>query len=139
MAKHLVVGILVITSYLIVFPEQMKGATARQSIPSAVPIVHGLGSFVLPGLGQFMLGDRSTALTHFVVALAIPIACYYIDYISPFIPTYPVCGLVSLAWHAYSGIDAYDSARAGIGDLWGIDHFWRTRVPFEIASEVELT
>lgn len=110
MRSYLILVLLLGATLLMAFPNQGEAAVAQQSIRSADPIVYGLGSFVLPGLGQFMLGYQGTALTHLVVAIAIPTACYYLDYISPFLPTYPACSLASLAWHAYSGIDAYGAA-----------------------------
>lgn len=116
MTRHLVVTVLLAIGLILSLAVDGQAATASQhAIRSADPIVYGLGSFVLPGLGQFMLGDRGTALTHFVVAIAIPTACYYVDDISPFLPVYPVCSLASLAWHAFSGIDAHDAAAAGRG------------------------
>ena len=113
MRKTILLALLLGVTLLMTFPVQGETASAQRTIRPADPIVYGLGSFVLPGLGQFMLGDRGTALTHFVVAIAIPTACYYLGYISPFLPVYPACGLASLAWHAYSGVDAYDLA-AGV-------------------------
>lgn len=115
MARCFLIGALIVAGLLVAFPQDGTAATGQQSIRSADPIVYGLGSFVLPGLGQFMLGDRGTALTHFVVAIAIPAACSYLNAISPFLPVYPVCSLLSLGWHAYSGVDAYDAAAAGRG------------------------
>lgn len=112
MKLHPLLAVLVVASLLVATSGgPAEAASAQRSIRSVDPIVYGLGSFMLPGLGQFMLGDRGTALTHFVVAIAVPTACYYLGFVSPFLPIYPICGLVSLAWHAYSGVDAYDLAR----------------------------
>lgn len=110
MKKTVLLALLLGVGLLMAFPAEAEAATAQRTIRSVDPIVYGLGSFVLPGLGQFMLGDRGTAFVHFVVAIAVPIACYYLGYISPFFPIYPACSLASLAWHAYSGVDAYDLA-----------------------------
>lgn len=110
MRRIVLLALLLGVGLLMVAPLQGEAATAQRTVRSVDPIVYGLGSFVLPGLGQFMLGDVGTGFVHLLVAIAIPSACFYLSFVSPFLPVYPVCGLVSLAWHAYSGLDAYNLA-----------------------------
>jgi len=79
----------------------------------AEPIFHGACSFVIPGCGQYLNGERGKAFSHFLVALLIPSACYMVSRISPYIDyyvLYPVCGLLSLGWHVYSAVDAFETA-----------------------------
>lgn len=76
------------------------------------PLLYGLASFVLPGLGQYLNEEPGKAVSHFLIAVALPVLCYYINYTLPYrYPLYPVCGLLSLGWAAYSGIDAYETAK----------------------------
>jgi len=42
------------------------------------PLIHGLASFLVPGLGQYLNGEPDKALVHFLVAVAIPTAGYYL-------------------------------------------------------------
>jgi len=78
--------------------------------PALVPAV---GSFVLPGLGQFLNGQTNKGILHFGVALVPPAAAYLMS--SLFLATgsgmlSPVLGLLpalQLGWHAYSAWDAY--------------------------------
>ncbi len=75
--------------------------------------VPGIGSFVLPGLGQFLNGQANKGILHFGVALVPPMAAYLMS--SLFLATgsgmlSPVLGLLpalQLGWHAYSAWDAY--------------------------------
>lgn len=95
---------------LMVVPHQTEAAKAQRTVQSLNPIIYGLGSFVVPGVGQFALGELGTGLVHFIVAAAIPSACYFLSVVSPLPTVLPVCGLISLGWHAYSGLDAYNLA-----------------------------
>lgn len=109
MRRFVFLTLLLGVGLLMVVPHQGEAATAQRTIRSVDPIVYGLGSFVVPGLGQFALGERGTGFIHLLVAVALPSACYYLTLTSPIL-SFPVCGLVSLAWHAYSGFDAYNLA-----------------------------
>lgn len=76
------------------------------------PLVYGLASFLIPGLGQYLNGEPDKALVHFLVAVAIPTVGYYMAVITvnPFIAY--ATPLVQLGWHVYSALDAYNVARA---------------------------
>ncbi|MBU1050133.1 hypothetical protein KKG90_08950 [Candidatus Bipolaricaulota bacterium] len=85
------------------------GAVA-QSNDAWIP---GLASFVLPGLGQFINDQTDKALLHFGIAIALDVGAYYVAAILPFsYYSYSLVGLVHLAWGVYSGLDAYDVAKA---------------------------
>lgn len=78
-------------------------------------LLYGLGSLIIPGLGQFLNDEPGRALIHFLVALALPVICEIVtDEILPW--PFPrrhrrtICSLLSLIWHAHSAIDAYETA-----------------------------
>jgi len=73
------------------------------------PLLMGVASFVVPGLGQFLQGDVSKAVTHFVVAVAISTAGFYLAWLTP-APVYPLVGLATLGWALYSAMDSYQMA-----------------------------
>lgn len=76
---------------------------------SPTPLVHGLASFVLPGLGQYLNGEPQKALTHFLTDVVLVVASAYTGYLLPYpLPLY--LGLVPLVWHVYSAVDAYETA-----------------------------
>ncbi len=75
--------------------------------------IPGLASFVLPGLGQFINDETDKAILHFGVAIALDVGAYYVAALLPFsYYSYPLVGLVHLAWGVYSGLDAYDVAKS---------------------------
>ena len=74
--------------------------------------IPGLASFVLPGLGQFINDEMDKAILHFGIAVALDVGAYYVATLLPFsYYTYPLVGVVHLAWGLYSGLDAYDVAK----------------------------
>jgi hypothetical protein len=103
----LVVLLVVVLGAMAIFPL----IAAAQERPRD-PLIHGLASFLIPGLGQYLNGEPDKALVHFLVAVAIPTAGYYLAVITvnPFL-AYAV-PLVQLGWHVYSALDAYNVAQA---------------------------
>jgi hypothetical protein len=84
------------------------GAVA-QSTDAWIP---GLASFVLPGLGQVLNDQIDKAILHFGVAVALDVGAYYVAALLPYTYySYPLIGLVHLAWGFYSGLDAYNVAK----------------------------
>lgn len=75
------------------------------------PLVYGLASFLIPGLGQYLNGEPDKALMHFLVAVAIPTVGYYMAVITlnPFLAY--VTPLAQLGWSIYSALDAYNVAK----------------------------
>ena len=45
----------------------LVGFGAMGEEPSPTPLIRGVASFVIPGLGQYLNGEYEKALTHFVV------------------------------------------------------------------------
>ena len=75
--------------------------------------IPGLASFVLPGLGQFINDEIDKAILHLGIAIALDVGAFYVATLLPFsYYTYPLVGLVHLGWGIYSGLDAYDVAKA---------------------------
>ncbi len=74
------------------------------------PLVHGLASFLIPGLGQYLNGEPDKALVHFLVAVAIPTVGYYMGIltVNPFL--FYITPLAQLGWSIYSAMDAYNVA-----------------------------
>ena len=86
---------------------------AQEGVRPRDSLLYGLGSFIIPGLGQYLNEEPGKALAHFIIAVAIPTVCEIVtDYIFP-LPwrlRRALCGLLSLGWHAHSAIDAYETA-----------------------------
>lgn len=75
--------------------------------------IPGLASFVLPGAGQFINDQVDRAILHLGIAIALDVSAYYVAGLLPFTYySYQLVGLVHLAWGVYSGLDAYDVAKA---------------------------
>ncbi len=113
MVKHVCVIVLLLGITLLAFAPTISIAQER-SRSRAEPIFHGACSFVIPGCGQYLNGERGKAFSHFLVALVIPAGCYMISRVLPYYYydyiLYSVCGLLSLAWHVYSAVDAFETA-----------------------------
>jgi len=74
--------------------------------------IPGVASLVLPGLGQFLNDEVDKAFLHLGIAVALDIGAYYVAALLPFgYYSYPVVGLVHLAWGLYSAFDAYSVAK----------------------------
>jgi len=71
--------------------------------------IPGLGSFVVPGLGQLLNDQMDRALIHFGVSVAIWTLGFYSALILP--PMVFATPALALAWHIYSGFDAYNVAK----------------------------
>jgi hypothetical protein len=83
------------------------GATAQPN-EAWIP---GVASLVLPGLGQFLNDEVGKAFLHLGIAVALDVGAYYVATLLPFsFYTYPLVGLVHLAWGLYSAYDAYSVA-----------------------------
>ncbi|MGQ9700796.1 MAG: hypothetical protein ACUVQS_07110 [Candidatus Bipolaricaulaceae bacterium] len=106
MGKCFSAAVLVTVVLLISVPV---GGLAKERLTRRDPVLYGLSSFVLPGLGQYLNGEPDKALFHFLIAVALPIMCYYALPYHPVSAT--VCPMLSLGWHVYSGIDAYEMAQ----------------------------
>ena len=76
--------------------------------------IPGLASFVLPGLGQLINDQMDKAILHFGIAVAVNVGGYYVAALLPFryYYSYPLVGLLHLGWALYSGLDAYEVAKA---------------------------
>ena len=61
---------------------------------------NGIFSFIIPGLGQYMLKDQKRAITLFAGAIVLHIAIW-------FLMNNPLGSLINTAYHAYAGYDAY--------------------------------
>lgn len=80
--------------------------------PNPIPLIHGLASLAIPGLGQYLNEEYNKALTHFGVSVALVVGGGYMAAMLPhpgFSP-YWVVGLAHTLWALYSGWDAYQVA-----------------------------
>jgi len=75
------------------------------------PMLYGLGSFVIPGLGQMLQGEVEKGLVHLGIGVAIPVAGVLVAIASP------TGGLIlslvpaaSLGWAVVSAFDSYQMA-----------------------------
>lgn len=87
------------------------GGLGRQE-PNPIPLIHGIASFAIPGLGQYLNGEYNKALVHFGVAVGIGVVGGYLAWVLP-TPGFSLSwgvGLAYTAWALYSGWDAYTVA-----------------------------
>lgn len=88
------------------------GVPAQAQTPRS-PLLYGLSSFILPGLGQLLQDEPEKAVIHFGVALAIPLAGTLAALASPFPQIVgAVTGVAALGWAFASGLDAYHLAKS---------------------------
>jgi hypothetical protein len=80
--------------------------------PNPIPLIHGVASLAIPGLGQYLNEEYNKALTHFAVSVAIVVGGSYLAAILPH-PGFSLfwgVGLAHTVWALYSGWDAYQVA-----------------------------
>lgn len=87
-------------------------AFGKENVERRDPLLYGLASFVIPGLGQFIQGDTNKALTHFLVDVAIGVAGGYLALFTPYAFVTPVIAAAHLVWALYSAMDSYEMAVA---------------------------
>ncbi|MBQ8018283.1 MAG: hypothetical protein IJ258_09305 [Methanobrevibacter sp.] len=63
-------------------------------------IKNGIFSFIIPGLGQYLLNDKQKAIGLFAGAVALHLAIW-------FFMNNPAGSLINTLYHAYAGYDAY--------------------------------
>ncbi len=81
-------------------------------LPPSQAWIPGIASLALPGLGQFLNNQVDKAFLHLGIAVALDIGTYYLVGLLPLgYYSYPLVGLVHLAWGLYSGLDAYNVAK----------------------------
>jgi len=79
------------------------------SAQDADPLIPGLASFLIPGLGQLLNDQLDRALVHFGVDIAIwALGFYGATFLPPLLFATPA---LHLGWAVYSGIDAYNVAK----------------------------
>jgi hypothetical protein len=101
MKKVLVLGCVMVGMLLVSFSS--LAASSDAWIP-------GLGSFVLPGLGQLLNDEMDKAVLHFAVGVGIYGLGFGLGwYISPYILY--LTPALGLGWAIYSGYDAYTVAK----------------------------
>ncbi|MCI2425235.1 hypothetical protein LM599_04430 [Candidatus Acetothermia bacterium] len=109
MIKRIFIFLLIGTMVVALLP---MGGMARERLQPRNPLLHGVASFILPGLGQFLNDEPSKALIHFLVAVAVPTVAVVATHLLH-IPWYlrsAVISLASLGWHAYSAFEAAETA-----------------------------
>lgn len=84
--------------------------TAKEIEGPRNPLLMGLASFVIPGLGQVIQGDLEKGLTHFLVDVAIGVAGGYLAWLTPYSFLSPVIVAAHLVWAVYSAVDSYQMA-----------------------------
>ncbi len=79
------------------------------------PLLYGLASLALPGLGQVLQGETTRGLTHFGLAVAVPVVGGSLAMFTP--PpartlVWTAVGAATLGVAVYSAIDSYELAVA---------------------------
>ena len=83
-----------------------------QREPNPIPLIHGIASFVIPGLGQYLNAEYDKALVHFTVDVVLLVGGGYLAAFVPY-PGFSLFfggGLAHTLWALYSGWDAYQVA-----------------------------
>lgn len=119
--KTLFVVLLVVVSVAWFGSTGFAGVLAQDEAPecrlNGDPLLFGVSSFVLPGLGQFFVGQDGKALLHFVVAVGLPTTFVLVG--STIAVASPQLGftlmlaapLAYLGWSVFSAIDAHDTSK----------------------------
>lgn len=85
-----------------------------QREPNPIPLIHGIASFAIPGLGQYLNTEYNKALLHFAVDVGIIALGRLVLWplLYPVLPWYGygVVVLPHTLWALYSGWDAYTVA-----------------------------
>ncbi len=79
------------------------------------PLLYGLASLALPGLGQVLQGETTRGLTHFGLAVVVPVVGGSLAVLTP--PpartlVWTAVGAATLGVAVYSAIDSYELAVA---------------------------
>ena len=86
----------------------LLAATFGASAQTNSALIPGLGSFIIPGLGQLLNDQMDKAIIHFGVSVAVwTLGFYGSIYLPPLVYATPA---LALAWHIYSAFDAYNVA-----------------------------
>ena len=87
----------------------LLAATFGASAQTNSALIPGIGSFIIPGLGQLLNNEMDKAIIHFGVGVAVwTLGFYGSIYLPPLAYATPALGL---AWHVYSAFDAYNVAK----------------------------
>ena len=84
-------------------------ATFGASAQTNSALIPGLGSFIIPGLGQLLNDQMDKAIIHFGVSVAVWTLGFYGSIYLPVL-AYATPAL-ALGWHIFSGLDAYNVAK----------------------------
>ncbi len=84
-------------------------ATFGASAQTNDALIPGLSSFVIPGLGQLLNDQMDKAIIHFGVSVAVWTLGFYGSIFLP--PLAYATPALALAWHVFSGFDAYNVAK----------------------------
>lgn len=104
--------ILMVGLVLLVAFQVMGAAQEEEQVTPKNPLLYGLASFVVPGVGQFLNGETNKALTHFLLGVAIPVVGYYAAVASPTpLLVISATGVAQLGWALFSAMDAYEVAK----------------------------
>lgn len=103
----LIVGVALLLAFQVI-----GAAQEEEQVSPKNPLLYGVASFVIPGSGQFLNGETNKALTHFLVAVAIPVVGYYAALASPTpVLVGAAAGVAQLGWAFLSAMDAYRVAQ----------------------------
>ncbi|MGC9064746.1 MAG: hypothetical protein ACP5JL_08725 [bacterium] len=83
-------------------------AAEAQQAKKMDPVIAAIASLILPGLGQYLLGDQSKGLTHLLIDIGIWVVSIVLSFVGIGLITWVLAPL----WSIYSAIDAYNMASA---------------------------
>lgn len=101
-------GKIVIILVLVFAFQALTGTFAMAQTAQAQkvnPLLAAVASLVIPGLGQYLLGDQAKAINHLLIWLG---AWVVGGILAPF--TIGITSILPVAWAIYSAYDAYQMA-----------------------------
>ncbi|MGC8972090.1 MAG: hypothetical protein ACP5K2_07850 [bacterium] len=81
-------------------------AAEAQQAKKMDPVIAAIASLIIPGLGQYLLGDQSKGLTHLLIDIGIWVVSIVLSFVGIGLITWVLAPL----WSIYSAYDAYKMA-----------------------------
>ncbi len=102
MQKLLIVSIVLAAMLFLGFAPVASAQTTQPTVSKCDPFINALASFVIPGWGQWLNGQRHKAMTFFGVAAALDVATILLRS-----EIAMLTGIASAVWGIYAGWDAF--------------------------------
>lgn len=102
MRKLIIVSIVLAAMLFVGFTPVVMAQSAKPEISKCDPFVNALASFVIPGWGQWLNGQRQKATTFFVVGMGLSVATFLLRH-----EIAVITAIARTLWGFYAGYDAF--------------------------------